>query len=371
MANNLLSRSWVEISLDSLCKNVLAVRELVGNDCRIIPMIKADAYGLGVDNVLASLEACNPWGFGVATVAEGCHLRDLGVDKPIVVFSPIPYQSYREALAADLTITLSSLESLERWVCASKESRTCGRFHVEVDTGMGRAGFDWNTVDYWGEKLRVLAKRDQVVWEGTYTHFHSSDTDLGSSTEIQYERFCKTQRKLPQGGGMYHVCNSAAILVKPSFRADGVRPGIFIYGGNVGISGQEPEPVVSLRARVVLLRDVEKNTTLGYGASYRSKGQERWAVLSIGYGDGFPRKLGNRGETLIHGIRVPIIGRVSMDTIVVNITELQGVKIGDVATLIGKDGGQAITLDEVADVAETVSYEILTGLTPRLPRVLV
>ena len=167
MANNLLSRSWVEISLDSLSKNVLAVRELVGNDCRIIPMIKADAYGLGVDNVLASLEACNPWGFGVATVAEGCHLRVLGVDKPIVVFSPIPYQSYREALAADLTITLSSLESLERWVCASKESRTCGRFHVEVDTGMGRAGFDWNTVDYWGEKLRVLAKRDQVVWEGT------------------------------------------------------------------------------------------------------------------------------------------------------------------------------------------------------------
>ena len=170
---------------------------------------------------------------------------------------------------------------------------------------------------------------------------------------------------------MYHVCNSVAILVKPSFSADAVRPGIFIYGGNVGMPGQEPEPVVSLKARVVLVRDVEKNTTLGYGASYKSEGQERWAVLSIGYGDGLPRKLGNCGETLIHGVRVPIIGRVSMDTIVVNISELQGVKIGDVATLIGKDGGQAITLDEVADVAETVSYEILTGLTPRLPRVLV
>ena len=371
MANDLFSRSWIEICVDSLRKNVLTIRETVGKECRIIPMIKADAYGLGVENVLTSLGACEPWGFGVATVEEGCQLRNLGVHKPIVVFSPITYESYEEALRANLTISVSSIESLDQWLGTAKKLKVCGRFHIEIDTGMGRAGFDWKTVEIWKEKLGWLAKDEYVIWEGTYTHFHSSGSDIDVSTQIQYQRFCETKVKLSQNEVLYHVCNSAAILGNPAFSTDAVRPGMFIYGGQIGSLNKVPEAVVSLRARVVLVRDVGNDTTLGYGATYQSQGKEKWAVLGLGYGDGLPRRLGNHGYVLLQGVRVPIIGRVSMDTIVVNVSNLQGVKIGDIATLIGEDGEQIITLEEVADVAETVNYEILTGLTSRLPRVLV
>jgi len=371
MANNSLTRSWVEVRPESLSKNALTIRTRVGDDCRIVPMVKADAYGLGVENILPSLETCNPWGFGVATVEEGCHLREIGVKKPVVIFSPIPYDSYKVALEKNLTVTVSSLEALGELLRVSKKLKTVGRFHLEVDTGMGRAGFDWKTVDVWGEHLKEFSKQECLLWEGTYTHFHSSDSDSSNCTEVQYERFSNLAIRFPHADEFFHTCNSAAIFLDPAFKADGVRPGIFLYGGHVGLGGQVPEEVVSLRARVVLVRNVEKNTTLGYGATYESVNQEKWAILGIGYGDGFPRKLGNRGQVLLRGTRVPIIGRVSMDTIVVNVTGVSGVEIGDIATLIGRDGQDSIALDEVATAAETVSYEILTGLTSRLPRVLV
>ncbi len=148
-----------------------------------------------------------------------------------------------------------------------------------------------------------------------------------------------------------------------------VRPGIFLYGGEVGEGQPKPQPVVSVRARVVHVRTAAEGSTLGYGATYRARGPERWATLAIGYGDGIPRALGNRGAALIAGRRVPVIGRISMDLTVVHITDLPDVEVGDVATLLGADGDEAITVDEVAREAGTISYEILTGLTRRLPRI--
>ena len=371
MKNNLCTRSWVEVSSDSLRSNVLSIREEVGGGCSIIPMVKADAYGLGVESILPALEACNPWGFGVATLEEGCHLRRIGVVKPVVVFSPMDYGSYCSALEAGLTITLSDLESLEQWILTSRKLNVRGHFQIEIDSGMGRAGFDWRTASEWGEILRIRIAQEDVVWSGTYTHFHSSDVDSDLSTEIQSKRFLGSVKILNQNVGMIHVCNSAAIFHELSLASDGVRPGIFMYGGQVGNKSMFSEEVVSIRAKVVLVRNVLANTTLGYGATYKSEKKEKWAVLGIGYGDGLPRRLGNCGHALLHGTRVPIIGRVSMDTIVVNTTDLLEVGVGDVATLIGKDREECITLEEMADLAETVSYEILTGLTPRLPRILV
>ena len=370
MADNSCIRSWVEVSSDSLRRNVLTIREKVGDNCSIIPMVKADAYGLGVESTVPILEVCNPWGFGVATIEEGCHLRRIGVVKPVVVFSPVPYGSYEQALEANLTVTLSNLEALETWIAISKKFNITGHFQIEVDSGMGRAGFDWRTVSDWGKIVRVRSGQENVFWSGTYTHFHSSDVDSDSSTELQCERFLEATDNLNENAGMFHLSNSAAIFREPSVVTQGVRPGIFIYGGQVGSGGSLPEEVVSLRARVVLVRNVSSNTTLGYGATYESTGKEKWAVLGIGYGDGLSRKLGNTGHALLQGTRVPIIGRISMDTIVVNVTDLVGVEVGDVATLIGQDREERITLDEMATLAETVSYEILTGLTSRLPRIL-
>jgi alanine racemase len=211
---------------------------------------------------------------------------------------------------------------------------------------------------------------DAIRWIGVFTHLHSADE---SAASIREQWDCLTEVLTVIGGGMgdamIHVLNSAGALRAPERAGALVRPGIFLFGGEVGEDQPRPRPVVSLRARVVHVRHAVAGTTLGYGATYRAPGAERWATLSIGYGDGLPRALGNRGRALLGGRSFPIIGRISMDVTVVNITDAPAVGLGDVATMLGTDGEEAITLYEVAHHAGTISYEVLTGLTARLPRV--
>ena len=332
-------------------------------------MVKADGYGLGMEEVVRTLESEDPWGFGVATVEEGVTLRTAGVITPVIIFSPVPPGSYESAVAHGLTLTVSDLDSVERVTAAASRTGLIGRFHVEIDTGMGRSGFDWRRVAEWGIPLADLTSPTSI-WEGCYTHFHSADLVDDGTTPAQWERFTEALEQLkPDEGSLVHACNAAAAIRYPGFAADVVRPGIFLYGGRIGTGVAVPEEVARVRARVTRIRDVPGGTTLGYGATYRSSGNERWVTLGIGYGDGFPRVLGNRGSALLSGRRVPIIGRISMDMTVVDITGDDGVGLGDTATLIGTDGDVSITLDDVADLAGTISYEILTGFTARMPRI--
>ena len=332
-------------------------------------MVKADGYGLGMEDVVRTLESEDPWGFGVATVEEGVRLRTAGVTTPVIIFSPVPPGSYESAVAHGLTLTVSDLDSVERVTAAASRTGLIGRFHVEIDTGMGRSGFDWRRVAEWGIPLADLTSPTSI-WEGCYTHFHSADLVDDGTTPAQWERFTEALEQLkPDDGSLVHACNAAAAIRYPGFAADAVRPGIFLYGGRIGKGVAVPEEVARVRARVTRIRDVPVGTTLGYGATYRSSGNERWVTLGIGYGDGFPRVLGNRGSALLSGRRVPIIGRISMDMTVVDITGDDGVGVGDTATLIGTDGDVSITLDDVADLAGTISYEILTGFTARMPRI--
>ncbi|MCG6954594.1 MAG: alanine racemase, partial [Gemmatimonadetes bacterium] len=191
------------------------------------------------------------------------------------------------------------------------------------------------------------------------------------SVDTQWRRFQEIVSRIqqPEVPLLVHALNSAGAMRCPKYAGDLVRPGIFLYGGAVGAGLPEPRAVAAVRARVIHVRSVRAGTTVGYGATYRSKGPERWATVAMGYGDGLPRNLGNRGFALVHGARVPIIGRISMDVTVVDITDVAGVSPGDVATFIGSDGGARITVDEVAGLAGTISYEILTGFTPRVPRI--
>ena len=369
MSTNLEARAWIEVRANALRNNFARIREAVGPDVRILPMVKADAYGLGVADVVRVLEPDAPWAYGVATIAEGVHLRELGVDRPIVVCSPASSEEFDSAVDHRLQLSISSLDALTAFAATARR-RGAGAFaHIEVDTGMGRSGFDWGTASEWLPGV-VEGMREDVEWVGCYTHLHSAD-EGDASVRVQWDRLGQVIGALddPPPDLLVHVLNSAGVFRAPEYAHAVVRPGIFLYGGGIGDGQPGPQTVVSVRVRVVHVRDVVPGTTLGYGATYRADGPQRWATLSIGYGDGLPRSLGNRGKALIDGRFVQIIGRISMDVTVVDITDVPGVAVGDVATLVGSDGGEAITVDDVALQAGTISYEILTGLTPRLPRI--
>jgi alanine racemase len=367
MSTNPKARAWVQVRADALLDNYARITESVGAEVRVLPMVKADAYGLGMLPVARCLEPLDPWGFGVATVSEGIELRDAGIDRRVVICSPIPADEIEAAVVAGLEISVSSLDTLEFVTASARAASRVASIHVDVDTGMGRSGFDWRTAAEW---LPAVSDRGpDVRWIGCYTHLHSADEDR-ATIETQWARLTSVLEQLPDRSGLIvHVLNSAGAFRAGEYAQALVRPGIFLYGGGVGPNQPSPEPVVSVHARIVHVREVQPGTTLGYGATYRAEEGERWATLSIGYGDGYPRSLGNRGRALVCGRLVPIIGRISMDVTVVNITDVPDVSVGDVATLVGSDGQGAIALDDVATVAGTISYEVLTGLTRRLPRV--
>lgn len=369
------ARAWVEVSLDAVRANYDTVQRAVGSRTAMIPMVKANGYGLGLDTMVRVMEPLGPWGFGVATADEGAAVRRLGVTRPVLVVTPLTAQTVALAAESRLTATISSLDALDAW---SGEAVRVGAapldFHVEVDTGMGRSGFDWREVAEWGPAL--ASRLTQAVrWTGCYTHFHSADSPDEGPTRLQWERFRQTlvQLAVRTEDVLVHACNSAAALRWPEFAADAVRPGIFLYGGNpapraTGVP--EPRAVATVRARLGLVRDRLAGSTVGYGATYVAPRQERWGTVTIGYGDGFPRALGGRGTALIRGRRVPLIGRISMDLITVALPDVPGAAAGDVVTLIGQDGDERVTVDEVAGLADTIGYEILTGLGVRLPRII-
>jgi alanine racemase len=359
----------MEVQADALRWNLGRIRASTGPGVRLIPMVKADAYGTGVAQAVAVLGSEEPWAFGVAAAHEGVALRALGVDRPILVLSPLPPGAVEDAVEAGLVVGVSDAGTLRLLEAAAARVGRPAAFHLEIDTGIGRAGFDWRRVQEWAPAAHA-AHAAGVRWEGCYTHLHSADENAETVAE-QWSRFegaVEEAGPLPDGL-LLHVLNSAGALRCPEYAADAVRPGIYLYGGRAGADLPAPRPVASVRARVVHIRPAPEGTTAGYGSTYRSSGDEVWATAAIGYGDGLPRALGNRGVALVRGRRVPIIGRISMDVTVVNISGVPDVEIGDVVTFLGSDGDEVITADEMAELVGTISYEILTGFTPRLPRI--
>ncbi len=366
-------RAWVEIRSSTLRRNYERIRKIVGPGPGILPVVKSNGYGLGMRRVVETLEPLEPWGYGIETVEEGRQLRSLGIDRPALVMAPVPPLQVDQAVAAGLTLSISSIEALECVARVARETGSPSRIHVEIDTGMGRAGFDWRCAAEWGAELHSIAGAD-VEWEGVYTHFYSA-ADFGSRAMFeQVDRFRAALDVLrPPGPGRWteHVLNSSGIVRSPELAGDLVRPGIYLYGGRSWPGVPDPDPVLAVRARIVLVRDVPAGTTLGYGATYTSSKRERWATLGIGYGDGIPRALGSGGTVIVGGQRVPMIGRISMGMIVVDITGVpeSSARVGEEVTVVGEDGGERITLEEVARVSGSISHEILTRLSTRLPRV--
>lgn len=349
------ARAWIEVDLGALVRNAATLARRAG--VPLIPMVKADAYGLGAVMVARALESINPWGYGVGTVDEGVELREAGITRPIVVFTPLWHADWPAIRAARLTPVLDRGDEIREWGATGG-----GAWQLAVETGMNRAGVPWDAV---GELASAL--RD-VPPEGVFTHLHSAERPDGAR-EVQEDRFRVAVAALPVRPPLVHVENSAGVEHAGASKYDLVRPGIFLYGVDSG-GPDEAEPVVALRARLVDLHDVADGETVSYGATWRASGRRRIATLAVGYADGYRRSLSNRGTVLLHGRRAPVAGMVTMDMTMVDVTDIP-CAIGDVATLIGSEGpsGPTITIADLARASELSPYELLTGLRERLPRV--
>ena len=349
-----LARARVDIDLGALQRNGASLARRAG--VPLLPMIKADAYGLGAAAALRALDVLEPWGYGVATVAEGEELRKLGVTRPVVVFTPLLDQELTRVRAARLTPTLGFPAEIEAWRGAGG-----GAWHLSIDTGMSRAGIPWRQVS----EIRHLT--ELLPPEGAFTHFHSAELDDGS-LEAQERLFRDAVASLPSRPKLLHAANSAAIARQGRSDWDLVRPGIFLYGVGSGRSAAiQPEPVVNLRAPIVEIRNLQAGDTVSYDATLRVERAARIATLAVGYADGYPRSLSERGSVLVGGTLAPVAGTVTMDMTMIDVTTVR-CEVGDVATLIGRAGDTVLTVERVADDAAMSPYELITGLRSRVER---
>jgi alanine racemase len=351
------SRAWVEVDLEAIRRNA---RSIAGQSGRpLIPMIKADAYGLGAVPVARALTPENPWGFGVATVAEAGELRAAGVTSRILIFSPTLPWDFAAIREVGATPTLGSPATIDDWIATGG-----GAWHLAIDTGMHRAGIEWHRLGELAAQVRRLPP------EGAFTHFHSADANDGSMA-VQQDRFRQALAALPARPLVVHAENSPGVERQGPSPWDVVRPGVFLYGvGGASGSMLHPEPVAHLRARVVDVHEVPGGEGVSYGATWRAERPSRIATLSIGYADGYRRAFSSRGTVLLNGRRAPVVGRVTMDMTMVDVTDVP-CAAGDVATLLGRAGDDHLDINVIAEEVGLLSYELLVGLKLRVPRIYV
>jgi len=349
------TRAWVDIDLGALVRNGAALQRHAG--VPLVPMVKADAYGLGAVACARALERLDPHGFGVATVREIEELRAAGIERRIYVFSPLLPADFAAARAARAVPTLGHPAAIAAWVDSGG-----GSWHLAIETGMHRAGLRWDAIGAVADLVRAHPP------EGAFTHFHSAELNDGS-WERQERRFQEALAALPVRPSLLHAQNSAGIVRRGASPWSFVRPGVFLYGVGSGEGAQLlPEPVVHVRARVLETHDLNDGDTVSYTAAWRAVGRRRVATLGIGYADGYRRALGNKGPALIGGRRTTVAGVVTMDMTMIDITDIP-CEPGDAVTLIGRAGNELITVEQVATCADFMSpYEVLTGLRQRLPR---
>jgi alanine racemase len=358
--------SWIEIDLDALAANVAAVRAAIGHTVEIIAVVKANAYGAGIEGVAPALEAAGVERFAVVWTSEAAALRRLGIMRPILVLGHAFPADADLAVANDITLTVHSLELGQALAKAAAAQGRTANVHVKVDTGLHRFGLD---VDGAVELAEALQGLPGIRVEGLTTHMANADEADDSFAETQHAVFAEAAARLPWIP-YRHTANSATALRRAELRYDGVRVGLALHGvlpPNTSASGFRP--ILSLHARVARVAEVGEGEGVSYGLTWRAERPSRVALIPVGYADGWHRSLSNSGAVLIHGQRCPIAGRICMDQFLVDVTEVDGVAEGDEAILIGQQGSECISADEVAGPAGTISWEVFAALQARLPRI--
>lgn len=365
------SPSRAIIDLEAYRHNLQVVRRYIGDKANLIAVVKANGYGHGLLQVAQEAERAGVAMLGVATVEEGLSLRNAGLDLPILVL----FQPDREALSAiiehRLTLMIADVATAELLGEMAHKVNRVVRVHCQVDSGMGRQGFALESAP---QDIQFLTRISHIDIEGIATHFPSAEKAEDPFTLNQIKSFRQLLKQLDKLGIPYevaHAANSAGVVNYHASILDRVRPGLMTYGvwPAASVPPENPlRPVMRWETRVTQVRQLEPGSSVGYGRTYTTESRMRAAILPVGYADGYKHSLSNKADVLIRGTRCPVRGSVCMDQIVVDVTALQEVRPGDVATLIGSDGSESITAEELAAHASTIPYEILTGIGARVPR---
>lgn len=369
---SLLHPTQAVIDLDRLRDNLGRIRGRIPRACEILAVVKANAYGHGAVQVAHTLRDAGASHFGVAFFDEGAELRKGGIEDPILVMGGFLREQAREILSYGLTPVISNWEQAEWLAAEAKNAEAPVEVHLKIDTGMGRLGVRPESAD---EIFSKLSDTPALSLNGIMSHFSEeelTDTEVASEQLARFEHAIDQARRLGLPARLNHIANSTAILTFSRSWHEMVRPGIILYGyvpSGARWDGPAFQPILTLRTRITNLKRVPAGTPISYGRTFSTTRDSLIAVLPIGYADGYPRALSNRGQILVRGQRAPIVGRVCMDMTMADVTDIDGVALGDEAILIGRQGAETITADEIAGWLNTISYEVLCGIGRRVPRI--
>lgn len=365
------SRVYAKIDLDAICDNITAVKAAVGEQVAVYAVIKANAYGHGALQVAKALKK-EVAGFCVATAEEALSLRDAGIKTPILILGYIFPGSSEALIMEDITLTVFDYETAETLSIMAGRLGKSVKVHIKVDTGMGRIGFLPNE-DSLAEIMRIAALPNLEI-EGLFSHFARADETDKTSAKAQLKAFSDFADALERAGvhvPMLHLCNSAGITEMPDARFNMVRCGIATYGlypsDEVDRSKVKLTPAMSLHAKVTFVKTVPAGTPVSYGSTFVTERETTIATIPIGYADGYPRSLSGRGYMMIHGQKAPVLGRVCMDQLMVDVTDIEGVKRGDEVIVMG----EGVDTETVARLSDRLHYELICDIGVRVPRVYV
>jgi len=364
-----LRQVWAEVNLQTLRENYFKLQAFTQSE--IMPIVKADAYGHGVIPVVKTLMACGAQRYGVALLEEALEIKAVFPELTIMVIGATELDQSEMLVKEDIIPAIFQLSHARALSSEAVKQNRTARLHIKIDTGMGRIGF--RETDF-AEILKIAALPNLFI-EGIFMHFATSDQRDLSFAKEQLKRFQSLYDKLKKAGlniPIRHVANSAAIIQFPESHFELVRLGISLYGltpssqvgGNIGL-----EPVMSWKAKVSYVKSIKTGETVSYGRTFLAAYPTRVATVPVGYADGLRRALSNHGEMLIHGRRSTMIGRICMDQTMLEVTKIPGVQVGDVVTILGKDKHEEINATEMADWIGTISYEVVCGISKRVPRV--
>ena len=365
-------RTWAEVDLDAIAYNFMAARNHLPKEMKLLVTVKANAYGHGAVRLAKLLEGKADY-FALAAMDEAVQLRQADIQTPLMVLGPVQPTDYIRAANHKVTLTVSSLEEAK---AISDCARSCGKtitIHFALDTGMSRIGFA--CTEKAARQIEEAANLPGLIPEGIFSHFALADSKDKSYVNLQKDNFQKMLEKIHVDFPICHLYNSAAITeLEPEY--DMAREGIILYGllpsDEVDLSRiGGVKPAMALRSHISFVKPLPAGVPISYGCTYRPETDSVIATVMAGYADGVPRLLSNCGEVIIRGIKAPIVGRVCMDQFMVDVTHIPDVKAGEIVTIFGTDGDVTITADEVAEKAQTIGYELVCGIAPRVPRVYV